>query len=216
MTRTTTYPAVQAPAESSLIDRARLAATDTLTALIDGRDAETGRHSRRVAELAREIATSLGWGPRRTHDVYLAGRLHDVGKIAIPDSILRKRTELTAEEWRVIRRHPVVGANLVLLMPELADLAPFIGTHHEWYDGGGYPYGLRGESIPFEARVLAVADAFDAMTSDRAYRPRLSVTEARARLREGAAGQFDPQAVVALDACLDAGAGSLTDDGPAR
>jgi len=167
--------------------------------LVDSRDVSTSEHSARVGELARDLALELGWSQGNAEDMYLAGKLHDVGKVAMPDSILRKRGELTDVEWTIVRRHPLIGAELVSHIDTLAHLAPIIRGHHERYDGDGYPDGLCGEEIPFGARVLAVADAIDAMVSDRSYCSRMTVANARRRLRECAGTQFDPHVVVALD-----------------
>jgi putative nucleotidyltransferase with HDIG domain len=171
--------------------------------LVDSRDAGTNVHADRVAELAEELALALGCTQDRARDVFLAGKLHDIGKVAVPDSILRKRGRLNEEEWEMMRRHPSIGANVVSHVDSLARLAPIIRSHHERYDGGGYPQGLSGHEIPLEARIVAVADAFDAMISDRPYRDRLSVECARANLREAAGTQFDPEIVAALDQHLD-------------
>src|SRR4029077_14623325 len=123
--------------------------------------------SSRVAELAEEPALALGCSQERARDVYLAGKLHDIGKAAIPDAILRKRSKLSEEEWVTMRRHPEIGANVVSHVSRLARVAPIIRSHHERYDGDGYPQGLRAAEIPLEARIVAVVDAFDAMISDR-------------------------------------------------
>jgi HD-GYP domain-containing protein (c-di-GMP phosphodiesterase class II) len=182
------------------------AAAEALAILVDSRDAGTGEHSSRVAELARAIALDLGCSTRRADDIHLAGRLHDIGKVAVPDSVLSKRTGLSEAEWELVRRHPSIGADLVSHVPGLARLAPVIRAHHERYDGAGYPDGLWGEAIPLGARIIAVADAFDAMISHRPYRLRVTAEDARRRLREGAGSQFDPEAVAALDRHLDSGA----------
>jgi HD-GYP domain-containing protein (c-di-GMP phosphodiesterase class II) len=180
-------------------ERSALAAFEALAVLVDSRDPGTSKHSARVAELARELALELDRGHQFAADLHLAGKLHDIGKVALPDSILRKRSELTEAEWRVVRRHPVIGANLLAHISSLAHLAPIVRGHHERYDGHGYPDGLGGEQIPLGARILAVADAFDAMISDRTYQRPISVPNARRRLRECAGSQFDPRVVVALD-----------------
>jgi putative nucleotidyltransferase with HDIG domain len=183
---------------------ATVAAVEALAVLVDSRDAGTNEHSCRVAELAEALALSLGCSRERARDVYLAGKLHDIGKVAIPDSILRKRGKLTEAEWETMRRHPSIGANVVSHVGSLARLAPIIRSHHERYDGAGYPEGLRGAEIPLEARIVAVVDAYDAMISDRPYRLRMSVEGARQKLRECAGTQFDPEVVAALDRQLDA------------
>ena len=184
-------------------EHATVAAVEALAMLVNSRDAGTAEHCGRVAELSEEMALALGCSPERARDVHLAGKLHDIGKIAVPDSILLKCTPLTEGEWEVIRRHPSIGANVVSQIASLARLAPIIRGHHERYDGAGYPQGLRGEEIPLEARIVAVADAFDAMISDRTYRKRMSVESARERLRECAGTQFDPEVVAVLDRRLD-------------
>lgn len=182
---------------------ATVAAVEALAILVDSRDAGTNEHSCRVAELAEALALSLGCSRERARDIYLAGKLHDIGKVAVPDSILRKRGKLTESEWETMRRHPSIGANVVSHVGSLARLAPIIRSHHERYDGAGYPQGLRGNEIPLEARIVAVVDAFDAMISDRPYRLRMSVEGARQKLRECAGTQFDPEVVEALDRHLD-------------
>jgi putative nucleotidyltransferase with HDIG domain len=184
-------------------EAATVAAVEALAVLVDSRDAGTNEHSDRVAELAEELALALGCSSERARDVFLAGKLHDIGKVAIPDSILRKRGKLSEEEWETMRRHPTIGANVVSHVGSLARLAPIIQSHHERYGGGGYPQGLRAAEIPLEARIVAVVDAFDAMISDRPYRLRMSVEGARQKLRENAGTQFDPQVVIALDRHLD-------------
>jgi putative nucleotidyltransferase with HDIG domain len=190
-------------------ERATVAAVEALAMLVDSRDTGTNEHSCRVAELSEALALALGCCPERARDVFLAGKLHDVGKVAVPDSILRKRGKLTDAEWECVRRHPSIGANVVSHVGSLARLAPIIRSHHERHDGAGYPQGLRGEEIPLEARIVAVVDAFDAMISDRPYRLRMSVEGARQRLRECAGTQFDPDVVAALERHLDEGAEQL-------
>lgn len=182
---------------------ATVAAVEALAVLVDSRDAGTNEHSSRVAELAEALALALGCCRDRARDIYLAGKLHDIGKLAIPDSILRKRGKLTESEWETMRRHPSIGANVVSHVGSLARLAPIIRSHHERFDGAGYPQGLRGNEIPLEARIVAVVDAYDAMISDRPYRLRMSVEGARQKLRENAGTQFDPEVVAALEQHLD-------------
>lgn len=181
-----------------------IAAAATLAILLESRDPATDEHSRRVAELAEGIALSIGLSYELAQAVHLAGALHDLGKIALPDSILRSTGELSAREWAIVHRHPTIGADLLSHIGELAMLAPVVASHHERYDGAGYPQGLRGEEIPLEARIIAVADAYDAMTSDRPYRQALSIEDAREELREGSGTQFDPDVVEAFERYLDA------------
>ena len=182
---------------------ATIAAVEALAVLVDSRDTGTNEHSCRVAELAEALALALGCSQERARDIYLAGKLHDIGKVAVPDSILRKRGKLTEAEWETMRRHPSIGANVVSHVGSLARLAPIIRSHHERFDGAGYPEGLRGHEIPLEARIVAVVDAYDAMISDRPYRLRMSASGARQKLRECAGTQFDPEVVAALDHHLD-------------
>jgi putative nucleotidyltransferase with HDIG domain len=191
---------------------ATVAAVEALAVLVDSRDAGTSEHSGRVAELSEAIALALGCCPDRARDVYLAGKLHDIGKVAIPDSILRKRGKLTEAEWETMRRHPAIGANVVSHVGSLARLAPIIRSHHERFDGAGYPEGLRGTEIPLEARIVAAVDAYDAMISDRPYRLRMNPDGARQKLRECAGTQFDPDVVAALDRHLDGEAAALSSE----
>jgi HD-GYP domain-containing protein (c-di-GMP phosphodiesterase class II) len=132
----------------------------------------------------------------------LAGLMHDIGKVGVPDSILQKPERLTDEEFAVIKRHPELGSQM-LDHPSLADIGKWVGAHHEQPDGRGYPNGLSGEAIPLEARIIAVADAYEAMTSDRAYRSSLDHATAKQELERCAGTQFDARVVQALGALLD-------------
>lgn len=129
----------------------------------------------------------------------IAGLLHDVGKIGIPDSILNKPGRLTKEEWELVRTHPSVGASILAKAPLLTEVMPIVLGHHEHFDGSGYPHRLAREDIPLGARILAVADAYDAMTSHRPYRPAMSHEDALAELKANAVRQFDPEVVAALE-----------------
>jgi two-component system, cell cycle response regulator len=162
------------------------------------RDRALGQHAADVAELAQPVARRLGLADDELRRVQQVAELHDVGKFAIPDAILDKPGPLTSDEWELVRRHPVVGQRIVAAAPALADIADLVRATHERVDGGGYPDGLAGEDIPLVARVVAVCDAFDAMTSSRPYRPALSVDEALAELRRCAGTQFDPAVVAAF------------------
>ena len=148
--------------------------------------------------------------------MHLAGVLHDIGKIGIPDSILKKPAALEPHEWAEMRKHPELGAR-ILQGAHFNDVAAWVLAHHERPDGQGYPIGLAGEQIPLEARILAVADAYEAMTSDRVYRPALGAEEARAELLENAGTQFDPAVVEALLGLIGAeAAGPATAASPER
>jgi len=131
--------------------------------------------------------------------VRVAGLLHDIGKIGIPDRVLFKQEGLSQEEWELVRSHPAVGADILAKAPMLADIIPIVLCHHERYDGRGYPRALAGEAIPFAARILAVADAYDAMTSHRPYRAALDKEQALQELRDRAGTQFDPGIVAAFE-----------------
>ena len=164
-----------------------------LSSAIDAKDKYTHGHSRRVAEYSQMIAKIYGKSDKECREIYMAGLLHDVGKIGIPDSIINKDGKLTDEEFAVIKTHPSIGADILKKISN----APFISIgahyHHERYNGTGYPEGLAGENIPEIARIIAVADAYDAMTSKRSYRDLLSQQVVRAEIVKGKGTQFDPQ-----------------------
>jgi diguanylate cyclase (GGDEF)-like protein len=171
---------------------------DALVTAVDKRDRYTRKHSEDVTEYSLMIAGELGWSEETIRTLRIAGLLHDVGKIMIPDSILRKPDKLTDEEFEVMKQHPVFGFLMVSAIPSLAETLPAIRHHHERWDGRGYPDGLKQEEIPVIGRLMAVADAFSAMTTDRPYRKGMSVSEAVRRLREGTGTQFDPEMVQAF------------------
>jgi putative nucleotidyltransferase with HDIG domain len=174
--------------------RARIVATVGLARALDLRDTYTADHSGTVARYAAAMATSLGLAPRHVERVRVAGLLHDVGKIGIPDAVLLKPAKLTEAEWVMMRRHPELGAQM-LDSTTLRDVRRWVLAHHERPDGKGYPYGLRGDDIPLEARIIAIADAFEAMTADRVYRSGMPQADAIAELRRCAGTQFDPEVV---------------------
>ncbi len=163
-----------------------------LTGAIEARDPYTRGHSARVTALAEVIALRLGWSEERLASLRVGGPLHDIGKLAVSDHVLRKEGELEDDELAEIREHPRTGARLILRVAALREAIPYVLYHHERWDGSGYPSGKAGEEIPLEARVLAVADAFDAMTSDRPYRRALSRAQALAEVERCAGTQFDP------------------------
>lgn len=158
---------------------------------LEAKDSYTRGHSERVAALARRVAVAAGLPRAAADTIAQAGLLHDLGKIAIPESVLRKSGSLTAEEWATMRQHPLVGAQIVAPLEFFADGAVIVRHHHERCDGSGYPDGLQGELIPVGARIVAVADVYDALTSDRPYRPRLSRGDAVRRLEEEAGRTLD-------------------------
>ena len=159
---------------------------------LEERDRTFG-HGARVAALAEPVAELLGWEPDRLASLRFGAPLHDIGKVSLAADVLRKTGPLTLEELGMIRQHPRAGAELVLPIRSAHAALPYVLFHHERWDGDGYPSGLRGRSIPVEARLLSVADAFDAMTSLRPYRPVLSVDHALAEIASCAGTQFDPQ-----------------------
>jgi diguanylate cyclase (GGDEF)-like protein len=166
-----------------------------LAAAVDAKDHYAHDHSQRVKEYAVALTKSLDLEPVDIARLSIAALLHDIGKIGISDEILNKASELDAEEWKVIKSHPQLGADIVSYVPQLASCMQGILYHHEHYDGTGYPLGLKGEAIPLDARILGVVDAFAAMTSARPYRDALSFEEALRELKKGAGKQFDPSLV---------------------
>jgi HD-GYP domain-containing protein (c-di-GMP phosphodiesterase class II) len=175
---------------------------DLLCALVERHCAQTGAHLERVASLSAALAATLSLSSEQVWLVAQAGRLHDVGKIGVPRSLLRKRAALTAPERRQVERHCEIGYALLSdgRSPELELAARVALCHHERWDGSGYPNALLGEEIPLEARLVAVADAFDALSTPRPYRPALTPAEALELIGRRAGSQFDPEAVRALRA----------------
>jgi HD-GYP domain-containing protein (c-di-GMP phosphodiesterase class II) len=172
---------------------AALGTVQSLARAIEARDKHTGAHIERVREYAVAIARQLGLSDDEVWRIGVGAVLHDLGKIGVPDAVLNKRGELTPAETEVMRRHPVIGAGLLDADPALAIARPAVVHHHERWDGGGYPYGLSGERIPLDGRIVAVADAFDAMTADRPYRGRLTIARALEAIAGGMDTQFDPE-----------------------
>ena len=173
-----------------------------LLAALGARDGYTEEHSEEVVELALRVARQMRLAPRELEDLRYVALLHDIGKIGIPDGILRKPGALDPDEWAEMRKHPEIGERIVASMPSLAYLAPTIRAEHERWDGSGYPDRLQGEQIPLAARIVLVCDAFHAMTSDRPYRRALSREHALAELERNAGSQFCPTAVCAALAVL--------------
>jgi putative nucleotidyltransferase with HDIG domain len=167
----------------------------TLANAIDMRDTYTSSHSQRIAEWAAYTARLLGCTPQEVQAIYWGGLLHDIGKIGIPDSILRKPSKLDKAEWEIIRKHTIHGAQLVAPIKKLADVAPIIEYSHERYDGSGYPYGLKGEEIPFGARVIGVIDSYSAMRDERPYKRSFTHEEAIEELKINSGILFDPEIV---------------------
>jgi diguanylate cyclase (GGDEF)-like protein/putative nucleotidyltransferase with HDIG domain len=167
-----------------------------LAATVDAKDHYTYGHSKKVAQYATDIARALGYSRDSLETIRAGGLLHDIGKIGIPDEILGKPGPLSDEDWVPIRAHPNLGVAILKHVDALKDCLASVQYHHERYDGSGYPSGLKAENIPLDARILAVADAYDAMTSERPYRPnKLSKDDAIGELERGANKQFDPKVV---------------------
>jgi HD-GYP domain-containing protein (c-di-GMP phosphodiesterase class II) len=172
-----------------------------LTGAVEAKDPYTGGHLQRVNAFAQEVGRRLGLAGRELELLQIASTLHDIGKIGIPESILNKPGPLDAGEWEVMHRHPEIGARLLLRIEGLREAAPLVLHHQERWDGRndvpfpGYPQGLAGEAIPLGARIIAVVDSFDAMTTDRPYRAAKSPAAARAVLRAERGAQFDPRVV---------------------
>lgn len=171
------------------------AALQSLAAAVDARDPYTHGHAERVSEYAYMLAQCMDYEPVMADRVRVAGLIHDLGKLGIPDSILCKPAALTSDEQAIVRGHPTLGESILRRAHQLEQVIPAVLYHHERWDGGGYPHGLAGEDIPLLARIVGVADAFDAMTTDRPYRPALSLEKAFSELRAGAGRQFDPSLI---------------------
>ncbi len=171
----------------------------SMASAVDAKDAYTHGHSLRVARVGLLVAEHLGLPRERMEPLLLAGILHDVGKIAIPDEVLKTPDRLDARQQEVMKGHPLAGAKLLAHSPALADVIPGIRHHHEWWDGSGYPDGLKGEAIPLAGRLILIGDAIDAMTTDRVYRKAMTVAEALAELRAFSGVQFDPALVECVE-----------------
>ena len=173
---------------------------ESLANAIDAKDRYTHGHSTRVASISRQIAERAGLPEEECRKIYFSALLHDVGKIGVPDVIINKEGKLTDEEFEHIRQHPILGYQILSSIKQSPELSVGAHYHHERYDGKGYPDGMKGEEIPETARIIAVADAYDAMTSSRSYRKELSYEKTKEELRKGMGTQFDPKyAQIMLD-----------------
>jgi HD-GYP domain-containing protein (c-di-GMP phosphodiesterase class II) len=177
------------------LDELFLASIRAIVEAVDAKDPYTRGHSGRVVEYALLIANAMELSKEELKRLEVSAILHDVGKIGIPDRILGKPGKLTFEEFAHMKRHPVLGSSIIEPIDKLKSLIPNILHHHERYDGNGYPEGLRGEEIPFFARIICIADSFDAMTTDRPYRKRKSIKTAFRELKKNSGTQFDPRLV---------------------
>jgi putative nucleotidyltransferase with HDIG domain len=189
----------------AVLEQSALEAVETLNATVDARDPYTAGHSQRVQEIALAVADELGLASKERDAVALAGLFHDIGKLGVPDAILTKPAKLSADEYALMKRHPADGAAIVAKFSRLQDAVPMILHHHERWDGHGYPDRLAAEAIPIGARIVGLADAWDAMTTDRPYHRALHVHEAEEELRSNRGSQFAPAVVDAFFRALAAG-----------
>jgi putative nucleotidyltransferase with HDIG domain len=170
----------------------------SLTAAIEAKDPYTAGHSQKVAQLAIQFSTLLNLSTTDVFVLRLAGLLHDVGKIGIPESILLKPGQLSAPEWDIMKQHPIIGAEIIGQISDLGYVAKVVRSHHERWDGNGYPDGLRGDAIPFLSRILYISDAYDALTADRAYRKGMSHEQALEIVTKQTGSHFDAELVRVL------------------
>jgi HD-GYP domain-containing protein (c-di-GMP phosphodiesterase class II) len=175
--------------------RTRASVICAFNQMLDLKDLNTGCHSTRLAEWGVRVARDLGADESCLTDIEVAALLHDIGKVGIPDAILHKTQQLSEEEWTLMKKHPEYGWAVVRLLPDFERASLFVLHHHERWDGGGYPAGLKGSETPLPARIVSVIDAFDAMTSNRPYRKGLPFEEAIRRLVTSKHTQFDPEVV---------------------
>jgi diguanylate cyclase (GGDEF)-like protein len=190
--------AIQAVRTQEGRQRALLGAVEALASAVEARDGYTGEHCKQLVNRAVLVARGLGFSEREVETIGLAAALHDIGKIAVPDAILNKPGALTDSERAVVQRHPAVGEQIVSWVPELRDVARIIGAHQERYDGSGYPAGLCAEEIPLGARIIAVVDAYAAITENRPYRKGAAHEDAIKELEAGSGTQFDPAIIQAF------------------
>ena len=165
---------------------------ESIVSALDARDTYTASHSNRVADMVLVLAAALGLDPDETALIHIAAHLHDIGKIAVPDAVLRKTGSLTADEWQEMRRHPVTGYNILRRVTDFQDIAVLVLHHHERWDGRGYPDGLSGDQIPISAQVVAMADVYDALVSKRVYKDAYAPDVAVQMILHGDCGAFNP------------------------
>jgi putative nucleotidyltransferase with HDIG domain len=176
-------------------------ALNALQQALDTRDLSTHLHSLRVACYAVKLGRMLGLTPTQLSTLQVGVVLHDIGKVHVPEEVLRKAGPLSEDEWKIMKRHAALGYGMVSVVPCLREAAAIVLAHHEWYDGRGYPYGLKGDDIPLGARILSVADALDALTAeDRPYRQAVSLELATEQINGKAGTQFDPAVMEAFSA----------------
>jgi putative two-component system response regulator len=176
----------------ALIDQAYLETIEVLANTVEGRDPYTHGHIGRVSTYAQWMAEAMGWPKEQVRTLQFGARLHDIGKIVIPDHILKKPGDLSPDEWELMKQHPAAGGKILRDIKHLKDALNYVLYHHERWDGSGYPFGLAGRAIPLEGRLLAIADVFDALTTDRPYHPARPRAEVLNYLHERAGADFDP------------------------
>lgn len=187
------------------IERDFLKLVEMLSFVLETRDEYTGDHSNNVKTLSLLIAEELDLSELNKQQLFIAANLHDIGKVGIKDSILNKPSRLTDEEYEIIKTHPVMGANILSTIESFGDIKDIVMYHHERWDGKGYPKGLKGEEIPFLARVISIADTFDAITTTRSYRKALSPEYAREELIKNSGTQFEPMLVDLVVSMIEKG-----------
>lgn len=193
--------AVSVEEEKRKIGKLTMQTIISISNAVDAKDPYTKKHSERVAKYSKQIANELRWSKQEQENIYNMALLHDIGKIGVPDAILNKHGKLTEEEFPQIRKHPIIGGEILKDLNFVADVSVGAYYHHERYDGTGYPQGLKGEEIPIEARIIGIADSIDAMNSDRVYRGKKDVSYVLEQLEAGKGTQFDPnidEIVIAL------------------
>ena len=184
---------------------------ESIVAAMDARDAYTAKHSDRVADMVLVLADALALDAETTTLIHIAAHLHDIGKIAVPDAVLRKAGPLTQSEWEAMRRHPVTGYDILRKVQDFQEIAVLVRHHHERWDGRGYPDGLSGTDIPLGSRVIAVADSIDAMMSSRSYRPAMTSAACRREIERNTGVMYDPQVAQAALARWDELVGRYAD-----
>lgn len=173
---------------------------ECITSALDARDPYTGDHSRRVSDMACFLSAKMELSPPETQEIHIAGHLHDIGKIGVPDRVLLKPDRLNDEEWGLMKKHPEIGADILSRSEHFSRIAAIILHHHERWDGKGYPFGAVGEEIPLGARIIAVCDSIDAMASARAYRKALPLDICRSEIEKNIGIMYDPKiGQIALD-----------------
>lgn len=175
------------------LEKAYMETVQALRLTVEAKDEYTRGHSDRVAYYSRALAKEIGLSKEEQERIYIGGLFHDIGKIGVPDEILKKAGKLTDDEYSEIKNHPLIGHQIISATSIFEDICPIVKHHHERYDGRGYPGNLKGTDIPLYARISALGDAFDAMTSDRNYRPRLTLQEALMEIQKNCGTQFDPE-----------------------